>query len=44
MGIGTVELEDGSFAKGFLCERTALENSQDITVHGGWRAWLATNR
>ncbi|MBU6418829.1 MAG: allophanate hydrolase [Proteobacteria bacterium] len=41
MGIGRVTLEDGSVHPGFLCEAYALENAEDITVHGGWRAYLA---
>ena len=39
MGIGTVELADGSSVKGFLCEAFALEGAEDITAFGGWRAW-----
>jgi allophanate hydrolase len=40
--IGTVELEDGSTPKGFLCEPLAVTGAADITAHGGWRAWLAS--
>lgn len=39
--IGTVELADGSTVNGFLCEPHAAAGAQDITVHGGWRAFLA---
>ena len=39
MGIGTVELADGSSVKGFLCETYALKGAEDITAFGGWRAW-----
>jgi allophanate hydrolase len=39
--IGTVELSDGTTAKGFLCEAAALEASPDISVYGGWRAYTA---
>jgi allophanate hydrolase len=39
LGIGTLELEDGSSVKGFLCEPIALEGAQDITDFGGWRAY-----
>ena len=38
--IGTVELEDGSQVKGFLCEPYALVDAPDITATGGWRAHL----
>jgi allophanate hydrolase len=41
LGIGTVELEDGSLEKGFICEGHAAEGARDITALGGWRAFLA---
>jgi allophanate hydrolase len=41
LGLGTIELEDGSPVHGFLCEAHALAGARDITAHGGWRAWLA---
>ncbi|WP_248310435.1 allophanate hydrolase [Bosea sp. 117] len=41
LGIGTVVLEDGSSVKGFLMEVAALQGIRDITVLGGWRAYLA---
>jgi allophanate hydrolase len=40
--IGTVELADGTQVSGFLCEPLALERAPDISVHGGWRAYLAS--
>lgn len=39
--IGTVELEDGTTVKGFLCEAAGLADAVDITEFAGWRAWLA---
>jgi allophanate hydrolase len=45
MTIGTVELEDGTTVKGFLCEPAALDGTRDITAAGSWRVWSAeTNR
>jgi allophanate hydrolase len=41
LGIGTVELEDGSHVHGFLCEAHAAAGARDITGYGGWRAFLA---
>lgn len=41
LGLGTVFLEDGSSAIGFLCEAIAVHNALDITATGGWRAYLA---
>ncbi|GHE62237.1 allophanate hydrolase [Camelimonas fluminis] len=40
LGVGSVELEDGSVVKGFLCEPHAVAGARDITVFGGWRAFL----
>ena len=41
LAIGTVRLADGRQAKGFLCESIAARGADDITAHGGWRAYLA---
>jgi allophanate hydrolase len=41
LGIGTLALEDGGHAQGFLCEPHALDGAEDITAAGGWRAYLA---
>ena len=41
LGIGTLQLDDGTWVKGFLCEAHAVANAEDITAFGGWRAWLA---
>ena len=42
LGLGTLQLEDGRSVHGFLCESHALAHAQDITAHGGWRAYLAS--
>jgi len=44
LGIGTIELEDGRQAKGFLCESHAVASAIDITAHGGWRAYRRSQR
>ena len=44
LGVGTVELADGSAVKGFLCEGYALAGARDITGFGGWRAFLKAER
>jgi allophanate hydrolase len=41
LGIGTVELEDGSFEKGFICEAYAAKGARDISDLGSWRTYLA---
>jgi allophanate hydrolase len=40
MGVGNLELADGSIVKGFICEPYALESATDITTLGGWRNYL----
>lgn len=42
LGIGTLELADGSTVKGFICEAHAVAKAEDITGYGGWRNWLAS--
>ncbi len=42
--IGTVQLATGESVKGFLCEPAALEGAEDISGHGGWRAYLARTK
>ena len=39
LGLGSVELADGRRVTGFLCESAGLEGAEEITRHGGWRAW-----
>jgi allophanate hydrolase len=41
LGIATLALADGSGVQGFACEALATEGAQDISHHGGWRAYLA---
>lgn len=39
--IGTLRLADGTTPKGFLCEAEGLSGAEDISAHGGWRAFIA---
>jgi allophanate hydrolase len=41
LGLGKVELADGRWLTGFICESYGLQGATDITEFGGWRAWLA---
>lgn len=41
LGIGSLELADGRWVKGFICEHWALEDATDITEFGGWRRYLS---
>jgi len=40
LAIGNVELDDGSWVKGFLCESSAIAGAEDISRYGGWRRYL----
>ncbi len=40
LGIGNVQLEDGTWVKGFICEAYALADATDISHFGGWRAYI----
>ncbi|MFN0101986.1 MAG: allophanate hydrolase [Bryobacteraceae bacterium] len=42
LGIGTVKLDDGTTACGFICEQAGLEGAKEITQLGGWRNYLAS--
>ena len=42
LGLGSVQLADGRWVHGFICEPAALEGATDISHWGGWRAWLAS--
>jgi allophanate hydrolase len=44
LGIGTVELADGSRCQGFICEPRALDGADDVTSFGGWRAYIASTK
>ena len=40
--IGQLELPDGRWVHGFLCEASAIARARDITHFGSWRAFLAS--
>jgi allophanate hydrolase len=42
LGIGSLELADGRWVKGFICEPAAIAGATDISAFGGWRAYLAS--
>jgi allophanate hydrolase len=41
LGIGSLELEDGTHVKGFTCEEFAVAAARDISAFGSWRKYLA---
>ena len=40
LGLGKVELDDGNWYTGFICETYGLTDAEDITRFGGWKNWL----
>lgn len=40
LGLGKVQLTDGRWETGFICEPYGLEDAVDITELGGWRAYM----
>ena len=40
LAIGKLELADGSWVNGFVCEPVGVERATDITRFGGWRSFL----
>jgi len=43
LGIGKLELADGRWLPGFICEGHAIAGATEITQWGGWRRYLAQN-
>jgi allophanate hydrolase len=41
LGLGQVELRDGSWVLGFICEPIGIEGTQDISEFGGYREYLS---
>ena len=40
LGIGTITLASGEQVQGFVCEQYAVQDAEDISRFGGWRAYL----
>lgn len=40
LGLGRVQLADGTTVCGFVCEGLISESAMEITSHGSWRKWL----
>lgn len=41
LGIGSIELSDGTWVKGFLCETAGLHGATDISHLADWRVFLS---
>ncbi len=44
LGLGNVELADGSWVKGFICEPYVIGSATDISLFGGWRPYIESLR
>ncbi|ARP80093.1 allophanate hydrolase [Bordetella genomosp. 8] len=42
LGLGSLELADGRWVHGFICEDHAYGDAQDVSTYGGWRAYVAS--
>ena len=42
LGLGKLELADGTWVTGFVCEAYALDTALEVTTHGGWRAYMGS--
>lgn len=42
LGIGKLELADGRWLPGFICEFSGIEGAEEITELGGWRSYMNT--
>lgn len=42
LGLGRLELDDGRTVTGFVADGAGMGSAEDISVHGGWRAYLAS--
>lgn len=43
LGIGKIEMSDGRWLPGFLCEQYGLADAEEISALGGWRTYLETS-
>ena len=44
LGLGKLELADGTWVTGFVCECYALDTALDVTTFGGWSAYMASSK
>lgn len=44
LGLGNIELSDGRWVNGFICEGYALEQARDVTSYGSWRAYVTDSQ
>ena len=44
LGIGTINLENGTQTKGFICEPCVIEQCEDISHFSGWREYVSAKQ
>jgi allophanate hydrolase len=44
LGLGSLELKDGSWVKGFICEPHGLAGATDVSRFGGWRNYVSQSK
>jgi allophanate hydrolase len=44
LGLGKVQLADGRWESGFICEPYGLQGAEDISHFGGWRAYMQSKQ
>jgi len=44
LGIGKIELHNGNWLSGFICDSWGLADAEDITLFGGWEAYLESQK
>ena len=44
LAIGNIQLDDGTWVKGFVCEPAAITGADEITHFGGWKNYLSAGR
>ena len=42
LGIGKVEMQDGRWLPGFICEAYVIDNAKEISEYASWKKYLAT--
>ena len=42
LGLGSVQIADGTWVRGFIAEPRATDGATEITGFGGWRRYQAT--
>ena len=44
LGLGKVELENGDWVTGFVCDRVQALAGEEISIYGSWKTYLETKK